>query len=131
MVLGLVSNGNLKFPLFTFQSRHSLTIEIACKLFVGGLSWDTTVDGLIILMKPPKFDWRDFERVSIHTFFSGLKYFFSQYGEIADAIVMLDRMTGLSRGIRFLLFSSVGKLTEFYLFIRFRVCDVYESRVMS
>tara|TARA_R110002050_G_scaffold24131_1_gene64476 strand:- start:1432 stop:1659 length:228 start_codon:yes stop_codon:yes gene_type:complete len=42
------------------------------KLFVGGLSWNTTVDGL-----------RDY---------------FNKYGTINDAVVMQDKMTGRSRG---------------------------------
>ena len=42
------------------------------KLFIGGLSWDTTIEGL--------------------------RNFFSKFGEVVDVSVMTDRNTGRSRG---------------------------------
>lgn len=48
---------------------------IQSRLFVGGLSWDTTVDGL--------------------------KAAFAEIGEVADAVVVTDRDTGRSRGFGF------------------------------
>ena len=48
------------------------------KLFVGGLSWDTTNDGL--------------------------RNAFSKFGEIAEATVINDRDTGRSRGFGFVTF---------------------------
>ncbi len=52
------------------------------KLFVGGLSWNTTDDGL-----------RDA---------------FAQFGEVTDAKVITDRETGRSRGFGFVTFAEGG-----------------------
>jgi len=49
------------------------------KLFVGGLSWDTTDDGL--------------------------RQAFASYGEITEAKVITDRDTGRSRGFGFVTFA--------------------------
>jgi RNA recognition motif-containing protein len=53
---------------------------MAKKLFVGGLSWDTTDDGL--------------------------RQAFQPHGEITEAIVIKDRETGRSRGFGFVTFSE-------------------------
>jgi len=53
---------------------------MAKKLFVGGLSWDTTDDGL--------------------------RQAFASYGEITEAKVITDRDTGRSRGFGFVTFSQ-------------------------
>ncbi len=53
---------------------------MAKKLFVGGLSWDTTDDGL--------------------------RQAFAQYGEITEAKVITDRDTGRSRGFGFVTFTE-------------------------
>jgi cold-inducible RNA-binding protein len=53
---------------------------MAKKLFVGGLSWDTTDDGL--------------------------RQAFAPYGEISEAKVITDRATGRSRGFGFVTFSE-------------------------
>lgn len=45
------------------------------KLFVGGISWDTKDDGL--------------------------KAFFEQAGEVVEAIILMDKFTGRSRGYGF------------------------------
>jgi len=50
------------------------------KLFVGGLSWDTTDDGL--------------------------RQAFASYGEITEAKVITDRDTGRSRGFGFVTFTK-------------------------
>ena len=50
------------------------------KLFVGGLSWDTTD--------------------------SSLRTAFEQYGEVREARVVLDRDTGRSRGFAFITFEN-------------------------
>ncbi len=53
---------------------------MAKKLFVGGLSWDTTDDGL--------------------------RQAFASYGEISEAKVITDRDTGRSRGFGFVTFAQ-------------------------
>jgi RNA recognition motif-containing protein len=53
---------------------------MAKKLFVGGLSWDTTDDGL--------------------------RQAFQSHGEITEAKVITDRETGRSRGFGFVTFSE-------------------------
>jgi RNA recognition motif-containing protein len=53
---------------------------MAKKLFVGGLSWDTTDDGL--------------------------RQAFTSYGEITEAKVITDRATGRSRGFGFVTFAQ-------------------------
>ncbi len=53
---------------------------MAKKLFVGGLSWDTTDDGL--------------------------RQAFASHGEIAEAKVITDRDTGRSRGFGFVTFAE-------------------------
>uniref|UniRef100_A0A0D6R503 RRM domain-containing protein n=1 Tax=Araucaria cunninghamii TaxID=56994 RepID=A0A0D6R503_ARACU len=50
------------------------------KLFVGGISWDTTEETL-----------RDY---------------FRRYGEVADAVIMRDRSTGNARGFGFVVFAD-------------------------
>ncbi len=54
--------------------------DMAKKLFVGSLSWDTNDDGLHAA--------------------------FSPYGEISEAIVISDRYTGRSRGFGFVTFND-------------------------
>ena len=52
------------------------------KLFVGGISWNTTDDGL--------------------------RSAFEQYGEVTDAKIITDRETGRSRGFGFVTFAEDG-----------------------
>ena len=56
------------------------------KLFVGGLSWDTSDDGL--------------------------RTAFGKYGSITEAKVILDRDTGRSRGFGFVSFSEDDAATK-------------------
>ena len=50
------------------------------KLFIGGISWDT-----------------DEER---------LKEYFGKYGEVVEAMIMRDRVTGRARGFGFIIFAD-------------------------
>ena len=59
---------------------------MAKKLFVGGLSWNTTDDGL--------------------------RRAFESYGEVTDAKVVTDRETGRSRGFGFVTFSDGDAATS-------------------
>ncbi|PVH18035.1 nuclear polyadenylated RNA-binding protein 4 [Candidozyma duobushaemuli] len=56
------------------------------KMFIGGLNWDTTEDGLVS--------------------------YFSKYGEIADYTIMKDPNTGRSRGFGFLTFRDPRAVDE-------------------
>ena len=59
---------------------------MATKLFVGGLSWDTTDDKL--------------------------KEFFAQAGTVVSASVIVDRFSGKSRGFGFVEMSSDAEMQE-------------------
>ena len=50
--------------------------DVAGKIFIGGLSWQTTEDTL--------------------------RYYFSKYGELADVALMSDKKTGKPRGFGFI-----------------------------
>jgi len=50
------------------------------KVFVGGVSWQTTEDGL--------------------------RYYFGKYGEISDVLLMKDKQTGAPRGFGFVVFKN-------------------------
>ena len=62
------------------RRRKGAVESMAKKLFVGGLSWDTTDDGL--------------------------RQAFASYGEITEAKVITDRATGRSRGFGFVTFAQ-------------------------
>ncbi|XP_051125255.1 heterogeneous nuclear ribonucleoprotein 1-like [Andrographis paniculata] len=51
-----------------------------CKLFVGGISWDTNEDRL--------------------------REYFGSYGEVVEAVIMRDRATGRARGFGFVVFTD-------------------------
>ncbi|KAL8131710.1 hypothetical protein AgCh_007585 [Apium graveolens] len=50
------------------------------KLFIGGISWDTDEDRL--------------------------RYYFGEYGEVLEAVIMRDRTTGCARGFGFVVFAD-------------------------
>jgi RNA recognition motif-containing protein len=54
--------------------------DVAGKVFVGGLSWQTTVDGL--------------------------RYYFEKYGQLADVALMNDKRSGQPRGFGFVTFKD-------------------------
>lgn len=59
---------------------------MATKLFVGGLSWDTTEDKL--------------------------REFFSQAGKVVSATIIMDRFSGKSKGFGFVEMSTDGEAQE-------------------
>ncbi|KAF8096258.1 hypothetical protein N665_0313s0028 [Sinapis alba] len=52
----------------------------SCKLFIGGISWETTEDRL--------------------------REYFQSFGEVLEAVIMKDRVTGRARGFGFLVFAD-------------------------
>jgi RNA recognition motif-containing protein len=66
------------------QSRRDTTGPV--KLFVGGLSWTSTVDDL--------------------------RAAFARFGEIQDVVIILDRATGRSRGFGFVTFARAADAVE-------------------
>jgi RNA recognition motif-containing protein len=66
------------------RPRHNRTGPT--KLFVGGLSWDTTTEDL--------------------------RTAFAKFGAVSDVAVVLDRATGRSRGFGFVTFESANDATE-------------------
>lgn len=56
------------------------------KIFVGGLSWETTKDGL--------------------------KNHFEKYGKVADCVIMMDPITKRPRGFGFVTFSDTASVSE-------------------
>ena len=59
------------------------------KIFIGGLSWQTTIDGL--------------------------KFYFEKFGELSDVALMTDKHTGQPRGFGFItMCDSAGTLTDLF-----------------
>ncbi|CAH2078799.1 unnamed protein product [Thlaspi arvense] len=52
----------------------------SCKLFIGGISWETSEDRL--------------------------REYFQSYGEVLEAVIMKDRVTGRARGFGFIVFAD-------------------------
>ena len=67
------------------ESTQAASIEPG-KIFVGGLSWETTEDGL--------------------------KQYFSKYGEVSDCVIMQDPMTKRPRGFGFVTFTDQASVEE-------------------
>ncbi|CAF1736481.1 BnaC09g20300D [Brassica napus] len=57
-----------------------MEMESSCKLFIGGISWETTEDRL--------------------------REYFQSFGEVLEAVIMKDRATGRARGFGFLVFAD-------------------------
>jgi RNA recognition motif-containing protein len=70
----------------------------AGKLFIGGLSWQTTEDGR-------RYDLLDSAR-SAHFIVLGLRYYFEKFGELTDVALMTDKRTMQPRGFGFVSFKD-------------------------
>lgn len=63
--------------------QHGVIVKMESdfgKLFIGGISWDTDE--------------------------ARLKEYFSGYGEVIEAVIMRDRITGRARGFGFIVFAD-------------------------
>lgn len=61
--------------------------DVAGKIFVGGLSWQTTIEGL--------------------------RYYFEKFGDLTDVALMNDKRTGMPRGFGFVTFKDpAGEYTN-------------------
>ena len=77
------NNDQTSEPKYSFEdagssSRRYDDEELAGKLFIGGLSWQTTLEGL--------------------------KFYFEKFGELKDAALMTDKRSGQPKGFGFVTF---------------------------
>ena len=67
------------YDVFVIELQKKMESDFG-KLFIGGISWDTDE--------------------------SRLKEYFGQYGEVVEAVIMRDRITGRARGFGFIVFAD-------------------------
>jgi len=66
----------MRSEMESYMDAGDMGESTAGKVFVGGLSWQTTEDGL--------------------------RYYFEKYGELTDVALMTDKRTGQPRGFGFI-----------------------------
>lgn len=77
-----------------FQNEEDFPIAM-CKMFVGGLKWETTTGNLTA----PR-------TLTLFLFVETFRDHFAQFGSIKECIIMKDPMSGKSRGFGFVTFSN-------------------------
>lgn len=68
------------YSLLLIVSFDRMEFDSSCKLFIGGISWETTEDRL--------------------------RHYFQTFGEVLEAVVIKDRLTGRARGFGFIVFKD-------------------------
>lgn len=75
------------------------------KIFVGGLAWETQTDTM--------------------------KNYFAQFGEILEAVIITDRITGKSKGYGFVVFTSLSSFFRSLFFFFFLISPSNNMKLVN
>jgi len=78
--------------LETYDNEGESAESLGRKIFVGGLSWQTTEEGL--------------------------RYYFEKFGELSDVVIMIDKRTGQPRGFGFVTLKELSGNNFFEILVR-------------